>query len=86
MDWARILAYVTGTVDQELAARNEYLATENRILKDTERPSDALGRRASHARRDWSSPGSAGLAISVAVSAKRPRLARRRACFAAPLV
>jgi hypothetical protein len=34
MDWARILTYVTGTVDQELLARNEYLATENRILKD----------------------------------------------------
>jgi putative transposase len=33
MDWTRILAYVTGTVDQELLARNEYLATENRILK-----------------------------------------------------
>ena len=33
MDWARILAYVTGTVDEELLARNEYLATENRILK-----------------------------------------------------
>ena len=30
---ARILAYVTGTVDQELLARNEYLAAENRILK-----------------------------------------------------
>jgi hypothetical protein len=28
MDWARILAYVTGTVDQELLARNEYLAAE----------------------------------------------------------
>src|SRR6202023_1259207 len=33
MDWARILAYVTGTVDRELLARNEYLAAENRILK-----------------------------------------------------
>jgi putative transposase len=33
MDWVRILAYVTGMVDQELLARNEYLATENRILK-----------------------------------------------------
>ena len=33
MDWACILAYVTGTVDQELLARNEYLAAENRILK-----------------------------------------------------
>jgi putative transposase len=34
MDWARFLAYVTGAVDQDLLARNEYLATENRILKD----------------------------------------------------
>jgi hypothetical protein len=25
MDWARILAFVTGTVDQELLARIEYL-------------------------------------------------------------
>ena len=33
MDWARILAYVTGTVDQELLARMEYLVAENRILK-----------------------------------------------------
>jgi hypothetical protein len=33
MDWARVLAYATGTVDQELLARNEYLAAENRILK-----------------------------------------------------
>ena len=32
MEWARILAYITGTVDQELLLRNEYLATENRIL------------------------------------------------------
>ncbi len=30
---ARPVAYVTGTVDQELLARNEYLAAENRILK-----------------------------------------------------
>ena len=33
MDWTRILAYITGTVDQELLLRNEYLAAENRILK-----------------------------------------------------
>jgi hypothetical protein len=32
MDWARILVYVTGTVDQEPLAQNEYLVTENRIL------------------------------------------------------
>jgi hypothetical protein len=28
-----MLAYITGTVDQELLLRNEYLAAENRILK-----------------------------------------------------
>jgi transposase len=28
-----VLAYVTGTVDRELLARNEYLAAENRIIK-----------------------------------------------------
>ena len=33
MDWARLLAYITGTVDQELLLRNAYLAAENRILK-----------------------------------------------------
>ena len=26
MEWIRILAYITGTVDQELLLRNEYLA------------------------------------------------------------
>ena len=33
MEWARILAFITGTVDQELLLRNEYLAAENRILR-----------------------------------------------------
>jgi hypothetical protein len=33
MEWARMLAYITGTVDQELLLRNEYLVAENRILK-----------------------------------------------------
>jgi putative transposase len=33
MDWARMPAYITGTVDQELLVRNEYLAAENRTLK-----------------------------------------------------
>jgi hypothetical protein len=28
MEWTRILAYITGTVDQELLLRNEYLAAE----------------------------------------------------------
>ena len=33
MLWALMLAYITGTVDQELPLRNEYLAAENRILR-----------------------------------------------------
>ena len=33
MDWKQLLAYITGTVDQELLLRNEYLVTENRILR-----------------------------------------------------
>jgi hypothetical protein len=40
MDWARILAYVTGLVDQEQLARTEYLAAENRILSFPKIPSD----------------------------------------------
>ena len=33
MDWKHLLAYISGTVDQELLLRNEYLVTENRILR-----------------------------------------------------
>ena len=32
-DWARLLAYVTGLVNQQLLLQNEYLAAENRILR-----------------------------------------------------
>ena len=31
--WARLLAYVTGTVNRRLLLQNEYLAAENRILR-----------------------------------------------------
>jgi len=34
MDWKHLLAYITGTVDQELLLRNEYLVTENRFLRN----------------------------------------------------
>ena len=34
MEWARILTYITGTVDPELLLRNEYLAAEIWILRD----------------------------------------------------
>jgi hypothetical protein len=33
MDWKQLLAYITGSVDQELLIRNEYLVIENRILR-----------------------------------------------------
>jgi putative transposase len=33
MDWKTLLVSITGSVDQELLRRNEYLVTENRILR-----------------------------------------------------
>ena len=61
MEWARIPAYISGTVDQELLLRNEYLTAENQILRGQLRgAAKALGRRASEARRDWSSTGPQG--------------------------
>src|SRR5438445_13207738 len=34
MDCKHLLASITGTVDQELLVRNEYLVTENRMLRN----------------------------------------------------
>jgi transposase len=34
MEWKKLLAYITGSVDQELLLRNEYLVTENRLLRN----------------------------------------------------
>src|SRR5712692_12089137 len=34
MDWKTLLAYITGSVDQALLLRNEYLVTENRLLRN----------------------------------------------------
>jgi len=34
MDWKKLLAYITGSVDQERLLLNEYLAAENRILRN----------------------------------------------------
>jgi len=31
--WVRLLAHVTGSVNQELLIQNEYLAAKNRILR-----------------------------------------------------
>ena len=33
MSWKKLLAKVTGSIDEELRLRNEYLVTENRILR-----------------------------------------------------
>ncbi len=33
-DWKHLLAYITGTVDQELLLCHAYLVTENRILRN----------------------------------------------------
>ena len=33
MPWKKLLANVTGTIEEELRLRNEYLVTENRILR-----------------------------------------------------
>jgi transposase InsO family protein len=33
MDWKLFLAYITGSVDQDLLLRNEYVVSENRILR-----------------------------------------------------
>ena len=32
-NWVRLLAYVSGSVNQELLLQNEYLVAENRILR-----------------------------------------------------
>src|SRR5262245_22097718 len=33
MEWKKLLAYITGSVDEELLLRNENLVAENRILR-----------------------------------------------------
>ena len=34
IDWKTLLAYISGSVDEELLLQNEFLAAENRILRD----------------------------------------------------
>ncbi len=33
MGWKRLLSYISGSVDQELLLRNEFMLAENRILR-----------------------------------------------------
>ena len=51
VDWARMLAYITATVDQQLLLRNEYLAAENRILRAQIGPAATVGCREDGAHR-----------------------------------
>jgi hypothetical protein len=71
MIWAQLLAYVTGTLDQELLLRNEYLAAENRILKAQITAAPTLTRRKSHLGGDRSPAGTKGLGGSGCSSATR---------------
>jgi hypothetical protein len=58
---ARLLAYVTGTVNQELLLRNEYLTAENWILGGQIKGRLLLsGRRKGDTGRDRAPPGSNG--------------------------
>ena len=71
--WARLLAYVTGLINQELLLKNEYLAAENRILRaylparlrlsDQERSTLAKMVSASGARRWHKSPALPSLTL-----------------------
>ena len=75
MDWARILAYVTGTVDQELLARNKYLAAgpaPNVIRHGTDLAGRAEGDQ-----------GVAGAGRSPDVVWRRVRVPARRGCVPA---
>jgi hypothetical protein len=95
MEWARILAYITGTVDQELLLRNEYLAAENGILKaqlqgrlrlsDAERMTlGEIGRPAgSQGPRRGGDCRSARHDLGVVPKARRPQV-RRIVCTSKP--
>ena len=71
MEWTRILAYITGSVDQELFLRNEYLAAENRILRAK------LNRRLQFSDAERATLGEIGLrlgrrALSEVATAAKP--------------
>ena len=34
MDWKTLLAYITGSVEEQLLLRNAYVVEENRILRN----------------------------------------------------
>ena len=86
--WARLLAYVTGLVNQKLLLQNEYLAAENRILRahlparmrlsDPERSTLAeIGKQLGRTARATNPlPASAGLCLAPWAVADAPDLVR----------
>ena len=54
--WVRLIAYVPGSVNQELLLRNEYLAAENRILRANLPTRMRLGDPEAHSLRCRSAP------------------------------
>src|ERR1700722_847465 len=88
--WLRLLAYVTGSANQELLARTEYLAAENQILRakvpsrlrlsNSERATLARDRKTAgtqSAPGRWLS-GQAGYDFCVVSQADRPEIRRPR--------
>ena len=65
--WVRLLAYVTGSVNQELLLQNEYLAAENRILR-AKRPSRFIGAAVETDRRVIETLGSRALTACFGVA------------------
>jgi hypothetical protein len=63
--WIRLLAYMTGLVNQELLLQNEYLAAENRILPAHRNfvytlensPKIAINCRADYCQSRWNRAG-----------------------------
>ena len=55
MQWPRLLAYITGRIDKELLVRNEYLAAENRIASQDQRPAASKPEKVtlSQAKPSW---------------------------------
>jgi hypothetical protein len=71
MLWAHLLAYVTGTVDQELLLRNEYGGGEPDAERSDQGSAVTLRRRESHLGGDRSPAGTKGLGGSGMHSATR---------------
>ena len=77
MEWTRILAYITGSVDRELLLRNEYLAAEQlRSLEPRETPTIPGLLRSC---RDLSATRPDTTRHSVCVTPALPRLGQFRA-------